>query len=162
MNPDDETPDSYPADPVPNLPLLRKVLTQIDNEPDSWEQSHWALQWDSTWGRSDLLHRQPKLIDGVLTIPEPQDMSCGTAFCVAGHALSMTGWTPQWNLEGQANYWSPPGYTDGDALVMAEYAAQDVLGLNNAEATLLFDELNDRESVQRVAEMIAARAGEAL
>jgi hypothetical protein len=149
-------------DPVPNLPLLRKVLEQIDNEPDSWEQSHWAVQWDSNRGRDDLQRRQMVMKDGVMVVREPEDMTCGTAFCVAGHALIMTGWTPRWNPQGQASYWEPPGHADGDGLILATRAAQGVLGLTNAEADLLFDEINDRKCVQQVAEMIAERMGEAL
>jgi hypothetical protein len=55
------------TDPKPNLDLLRKVLKQIDEHPETWRQSA-------------IAKRTP----------------CGTAYCVAGHAALMSGHEFDW------------------------------------------------------------------
>jgi hypothetical protein len=50
--------------PVPNLPLLRKVLDHIDAHPEEYEQSIFRTR-----------------------------TKCGTAYCIAGHVAVMTGAT---------------------------------------------------------------------
>jgi hypothetical protein len=55
------------VDPLPNLPLLRRVLDHIDAHADLWNQGH--------WGR-------------------PEDAKCGTAMCIAGWATELAdGWS---------------------------------------------------------------------
>lgn len=49
-------------DPKPNLDLLRRVLQQIDDHPDTWNQDCYARK-----------------------------TACGTQFCIAGHAAVMSG-----------------------------------------------------------------------
>src|SRR6478609_6380573 len=59
------------TDPVPNLPLLRKVLEHIDAHPEEWHQSVWAMETSAS--------------------------ECGTAFCVAGHTVVMAGGELLWD-----------------------------------------------------------------
>lgn len=54
-------------EPKPNLELLRRVLRQIDEHPETWEQSDYATK-----------------------------TQCGTRYCVAGHAVAMNGIEMQW------------------------------------------------------------------
>jgi hypothetical protein len=119
--------------PTPNLPLLRKVLDHIDAHPEEWDQE----------------------VYGTLTDASP----CGTAFCVAGHALNMVG---RFTLGNHPN--GGTMMLDGRAALGAEVgdAAADLLGLTEAERRALFSMFNSRESVQYAAERIAERAGEVL
>jgi hypothetical protein len=124
---------SAPELPVPNLPLLRKVLDHIDAHPDEWNQSTWG---EVTWASS-----------------------CGTAFCVAGHALVMSGYTTRLRESSDDEL----DFYDSDGLRVSPSAeACFLLGLTDGEADWLFDASNSRETVQENAEEIAARAGEAL
>lgn len=136
--------------PVPNLPLLRKILEKIDLEPDSWVQGCWAVDWNSITGRL-LANRHGH---ARLTYP-----ACGTAYCVAGHAADMTGWTPSgWSIGEASSYW-----TNGDGRERSiRVIARNALGLTQLEAELLFDGGNTRSRVQYLAEGIAMRAGEKL
>lgn len=120
--------------PVPNLPLLRKVLDHIDAHPEEWDQWQFA-----------------------------RVVSCGTAFCVAGHAAVMSGAEPVFSpgSDRTCTFRTAEGWT-----VDVESYARDLLGLTPDEASVvdggLFDTANDRADVQRIAEAIAARAGEVL
>lgn len=111
--------------PTPNLPLLRKILDHIDAHPEEWSQANWFTPTE-----------------------------CGTAFCVAGHAVAMT--------EGVIGIggWMEPASGEG-----WQAAGRRALGLTAEEAddfTGLFGANNTRADVQRWAEAIAARAGERL
>lgn len=57
-----------PAETGVNEDLLRRVLEHVTAHPDEHNQAHWAV-------RSD----------------------CGTAYCVAGHAVVMSGYAPDWS-----------------------------------------------------------------
>lgn len=125
--------------PVPNLPLLRKVLDHIDAHPEEWRQSTYATVTD-----------------------------CGTAHCIAGHAVAMTVGVTR----DQNGVLSP-----APAFVTFHDEGMHQLGLTEDEAQDLFvntldgedmvtirdcPEVSVREAVQRVAEAIAARSGERL
>lgn len=123
--------------PLPNLPLLRKVLDHIDTNPKEWQQGTWAND-------------------------------CGTAFCVAGHALNMDGQVQNTRdgitIQGKALWQScecEDGHRFGDVEI-AHCAGMKVLGITDAEADDLFAGDNSRHRVQVVAERIAQRAGERL
>jgi hypothetical protein len=110
--------------PAPDLSLLRKILGHIDAHPEEWDQER--------YGYSNV---------------------CGSAHCVAGHAVVMTGGV--FNRIG--------GVTGGLGGSCDAYTyAERVLGLTNEESFALFFEYNTRSMVQKIAERIAARAGERL
>lgn len=128
--------------PVPNLPLLRKVLDHIDAHPEEWNQG--------TWGENFATYSDPEAAKRYEEARLGRPL-CGTTHCIAGHAVAMT--------EGirwvGANV--RPMVDDG------WYAAgARVLGLTADEASDLFESDNRREDIQRIAEQIAARAGEVL
>lgn len=133
------------TEPIPNLPLLRKVLDHIDAHPDEWYQQDWGIQpteYAECTGHD------------IEALPAP---ACGTAFCIAGHAAIMSGARPLWRNGKMNDVCTPAGAVVGTG----DYAAE-VLGLTSDEDVALFDEWNSRETIQRHAEAIAARAGEAL
>src|SRR6478609_3488156 len=119
------------TDPVPNLPLLRKVLEHIDAHPEEWRQDSWATRTSAS--------------------------ACGTAFCFAGHAVVLAGGELLWDKEtGVAFEVTMP---DGSTSRIAA-AAREALGLTCVEASDLFYAVNARQTVQFLAEAIADRAGE--
>ena len=119
------------TDPAPNLPLLRKVLEHIDAHPKEWRQDSWATRTSAS--------------------------ACGTAFCLAGHAVVLAGGELHWDKElGVASEVTMP---DGSTMSIQK-AAADLLGLTSYEALHLFYAKNNRHAVQFLAEAIADRAGE--
>lgn len=108
-----------------------------------------------------------KVLDHIDAHPEEYDQAvwvnaCGTAFCVAGHALRLEGHAIELRREEMDGVFPRDNtYLDGE-LVNIHDAARDALGLTNEEAYLLFDENNSRYAVQYTATDIAARAGERL
>lgn len=103
-----------------NVPLLRKVLEHITEHPDEHDQRKWAIRG----GRG-------------------QD--CGTAMCVAGHAVAMTGheiaW-PTWNDNGNGYNSSVARHTrdrgsDGWPRSIEDVAREE-LGLSQTESEWLF------------------------
>jgi hypothetical protein len=151
------------SEPVPNLPLLRKVLAQIDAEPWTWEQRTWAVLWRTPAGAN---LRQARADQN--QIPE----TCGTAFCIAGHTALMEGWSPIWcGVNEDFDFMPGRARTnwvkyDGDGReVDRRYIASiagEALGLTEGERIALFDEFNSRSRIQQIAEAIATRAGEEL
>jgi hypothetical protein len=90
-----------------NVPLLRKILEHITAHPAEWNQQNWGLQTD-----------------------------CGTAFCVAGHAVAMTGHTLVWR--GQMLV----GVDDGRTAADIRRTAREELGLTGEQAGVLFESDN--------------------
>lgn len=130
-------PTNLPPLPVPNLPLLRKVLDHIDAHPDEWNQNEWGIQTERS--------------------------SCGTAFCIAGHVAVMSGAEPVWDIDGSMVHVRRP---NGQPTPVGVYAAEQ-LGITWEESGSgyvpgLFAGHNTREDIQRIAERIAERAGEVL
>jgi hypothetical protein len=135
---------TYDDDPIPepNLPLLRKALTQIEL-PGVWDQS--------TWMRTD------------------QKSMCGTAGCIAGWAVELTGRYDLLlarvnehdihNTELYAEY--AQDRETGEKEFIEEVARRE-LGLTEDEAEYLFDGNNGRHTLMTVAAAIAERAGEEL
>jgi hypothetical protein len=119
-------------EPVPNLPLLRKVLDHIDAHPEEWEQGSWAIQ--------------------------SSRYSCGTAYCLAGHVAVMTGHEPAWDSIAQGEFYAD--HTTADACIGD--VAQAELGITTEEADALFQADNSRTALREISEIIAARVGEVL
>lgn len=136
-------------EPRPNLPLLRKVLSHIDAHPEEWVQQVYAVRGETLRRVTDLRNSAS---GQALAMPV-----CGTAFCIAGHAVVMAGHDIDWDSHGRAD--SAAMTASGDYI---EDVAKAELGLTDAEAVRLFAGPNTREDVQRYAERVAARAGEVL
>lgn len=83
--------------PVPNLPLLRKVLDHIDAHPEEWNQ---GLYWTAT--------------------------VCVTAYCIAGHAVAMTEGVRTVRLdEMPGRFVSPQSGRDWDTAAIAHLGLTD-------------------------------------
>lgn len=119
------------TDPKPNLDLLRRVLRQIDDHPETWEQGDYAVKGP-----------------------------CGTAFCVAGHAVVMSGYKIKW-CEGVDDNTHESSCTTVDGQLVPPLAEQ-LLGITSEESDSLFFGGNSRDNIQRIAEAIAANRGEKL
>lgn len=94
-----------------NKELIKKIITQIEDNPGSWDQTAWAGQ-------------------GV----------CGATFCVAGWACELTGYSPrfeEFSLGGQSPITSVAENESGQQ-VQIEFHARAVLGLSHEEAYELF------------------------
>lgn len=136
-----------------NLPLLRKVVEYITQQPDEWHQEVWAARTgQSHWVQKRDEHG--RFIQG----KEYQD--CGTAMCVAGHAAVMDGFTVQWHEHDEQASCVVETDEDGRAIPI-ETAATHALGLGAAEASGLFEGDNSLSDIIELCEGFAMhRAGE--
>jgi hypothetical protein len=119
--------------PVPNLNLIREVLSVIKENPERWNQSIW------------------------MSSPEPK-FTCGTAMCVAGHAVSISDLDIKWVYSRWDKEYRG---TLEDGRMIAK-VAQELLGLTENEANTLFDANNTFAELKTIAKQIAERAGEKL
>lgn len=119
----DLTPESYsPPTHGVNVPLLRKVLEHITEHPEEWDQTVWA-----------------------------RPTACGTAYCVAGWAVTMAGLTVDMERLNNAGYRGT--LTDGRPVWDAAAALLGVPKvdfLDDAEGDI-FDPCNDLHDIWRIA-----------
>lgn len=141
FEPEIDTEQETEPEPVPNLPLLRKAMEQIQ-VPGAWDQTSW-------------MHTD-------------QASECGTAGCVAGWAVTLT---DKYELMYQRRDEHDPALSaemyveyvkdrDTGEEEFLETAAQRELGLTDDEAELLFMGNNSFRELNRQVKEIAARAGE--
>jgi len=105
------------APPALNRELLERTLLRIGDHPEDWNQQTWA-----TDDPSEL----------------PPGNECGTAFCMAGHAVLEAGGTIVWPDNAwrrTATRCNMPGRARYTPIVQA---AREVLGLTQDEAAELF------------------------
>lgn len=107
--------------PAPNAKLARKVLEQIEAHPERWDQEFWARQ-----------------------------LSCGTSYCFAGHAVTLAKPDAEFDFPGEASNYNDAVYvevpSDGRRLIME--VAQEALGLTDYSATVLFAPSNTLEHLR--------------
>lgn len=104
-----------------NVPLLRKTLEHITAHPTEWNQEY--------WGR---------------TFNNERDEVCGTAYCLAGHAVVMTGHTLTFSNGGYSHF-TDQGEEIGEV-------AERELGLTYDEAYELFHDQNSLFDLWELAE----------
>lgn len=103
--------------------------------------------------------------DHIVDHPEQHDQrdyksKCGTTQCVAGWALTFSGYTT-YHIRGWddlSSFWSwsdPSGET-----ALARPAAREVLGLDEFEANVLFLGADNQEAVQILNNLLAGRRGD--
>jgi hypothetical protein len=92
-------------------------------------------------------------------------MECGSAHCIAGHAVLMTGGVfNRYGLVGGTGYGSPSVHISRYAQTKLGLTDEEVWGFNEHSKWIpgLFNGTATRADIQVVAERIAARAGERL
>jgi hypothetical protein len=91
-----------------NKELIKKITLQIEDNPESWDQTAWAEQG-----------------------------ACGTTFCVAGWACELTGYSPRFSDQARGAITSVAVNESGEE-VNIESHARAALGLSHEEAYELF------------------------
>ena len=125
-----------------NIPELRKAVEWVEEQaelarrglPSEWDQALWVSEVDR--------YNRQRNTDGNLIIPAP----CGTVCCVAGHVALEHGCY----LDADDHFRAANG-----AEAFAPDVAEKVLGLNQVDASDLFDPSNTSADVRRIAEQIA-------
>lgn len=121
--------------PSPNAGLMWRVLDQIDAHPELWDQEYW------------------------FTVTE-----CGTAACVAGWACLLSGDKPlpllgkfeDLSVGEQAAHVDVQGW-----MRLTRLRAQELLGITEEQADVLFHYENTREDLDRlVPEIFGPRPSE--
>lgn len=117
--------------PTPDIPRLRKAVEWVEAEATK------PRPQDRQWYQSNYFIRRPEL-------------TCGTAYCVAGMIALEDGWTPEWKEFATATLVTKDGFTDS-----VHNVAKAALGLTDTQAFSLFAGTNRAEDVRAVAERIA-------
>lgn len=130
-----------------NAELFEKIAAQIEETPDSYDQSYWA-QWIMSDGERRM----------TLDTCVEMEQSCGTAFCIAGWAIQLTDGTEATQWDGWSGWRIVPREQrpNPDGKGMWRDRAAAILGLHEDEAETLFDGCwgDDLCSVGEVAEAL--------
>lgn len=150
--------------PTVNVDLLRETIHWVEEEaakpaPErKWYQASWRVR-----NLADML--------GIFVDPNDgtQKVNCGTACCVAGHAVTIAGavWLDdetlladdgddRWSLQEHTWVEETEDYVKG---VDVSTRAERILGLTHDEARALFEGSNTVENIREVAGIVAERAG---
>lgn len=105
-----------------NLTEINDIITYIEDHPESWFQGEWARKF----------HNKTR---------------CGTAYCIAGHAVHRAGYKICWNRGSHATECRRP---DGEFDTI-QTAATEVLGLTFEQASRLFSGANDMDDLKMIA-----------
>lgn len=135
---------------LPNLPLLRKIVDEITVDPAHWYQAFWATA-------QSVARKMTRNERGQFTGIE--EVACGSAYCVAGHAAQMTGYHFQWNDREDNAIDVVELDSNGNEMTISAVAMHE-LGLTQREAIGLFDAGNKLDDVKNHCRYIAERAGE--
>lgn len=118
-----------------NVPLLRKTLEHIEAHPEEHIQSTWAIRG--------------QLGEFIALFEADHLPACGTAFCVAGHAVQFAGHEIEWTGES-ASSCSVQNATSNYSQSIEETAKKE-LGLSWPQAAELFAGCNSRERIWALA-----------
>lgn len=121
--------------PILNTELLTQVIKwaeESEKAPDTEPMPGWGV-----WGQTMWFRRSSRL----------QEVTCGTAYCIAGQVAHQAGYEPVWDDASVAHYCRLPGGFP----VSASEVAQETLGLTADEATAMFNANNTIADVQAVA-----------
>src|SRR5882672_2525517 len=118
--------------PEINTPELHLIYKQIKTHPETWQQGTWAINFDLMRERGQ---------EGV------QEVNCGTACCIAGHAVARAGYEFVWpNHSAQTEL-----AIDGDGnLRLIETLAAEILGLDENQADELFSAANELDEIREL------------
>lgn len=139
-----------PGDPE----LLGKVLEVIDASPENWDQTDYAVRDEGYYApNGDLIsynYEDRENVDynatwlpDVVVDPIP---ACGTALCVAGHAVTQKGYHI---VFAAGNNNSRCCVDDTGQRYDISFLATQLLGISTYDANILFAGNNDREDLER-------------
>jgi hypothetical protein len=117
-----------------NVPLLEATLQQIKDHPDKWDQGEWVGEGD-----------------------------CGTTACFAGTTALLQGWQPNREacstliVNGPFRNWLDKWMCNPDQVGdrSVREIAQTDLGLDDAQARLLFESRNRLEMLELIVKGLA-------
>jgi len=157
-----------------NTNLLHEIADVMEFSPKRYNQSSWGEFIPDEAARERFVESHGRQPDGTLDGVEDYgwihaDVGCGTALCVAGHAAALSGWFPtifprpngreevRWSSVSETpnSYYLTHRNPDGVVVRDVSVLAQELLGLNEVEAEILFRSTN----VWTVQEMRAFAAG---
>lgn len=121
-----------------NVPLLRKVMEHIEENPEEWDQHHWLRR------RANL--RRPRVVAANIEEQRQEVLSCGTAYCFAGHTAFMTGWEPIFSPNA-LSFNGENMQKDGKSLYVGAIARIE-LDLSPEDADRLFRATNTRRDLR--------------
>jgi len=70
---------------IPNVPLMRKIVEKVQNDPTSWEQGGWVTVKLPGYKAPSFSEKT-----GIVRRDSAMLHECKTAYCVAGHAVMMS------------------------------------------------------------------------
>lgn len=113
---------------VADVAEIEAIIGYIEAHPDEWDQNVWA---ERVWAMRE---------------------TCGTTYCVAGHAVLRAGYQIMW--EPRSPYASSAIAPD-KRIENIEYAAKSLLRLNPYEAAALFSGSNTLDDLKYITKAIA-------
>lgn len=111
-----------------DIALLDRIIEQIEQHPETWDQATWE-----------------------------RETECGTAYCVAGHAVAMT--------IGPITHYSPwnAEYVTADGVIGSwSVTARDALDLTARQAHVLFHPSNTLGEIKTMRDLLAADVADQL
>lgn len=111
----------------PNVAEMEAIIGYIEAHPEEWDQQLWATKLD-----------------------------CGTAYCMAGHAVVRAGYSIRWedSLDGRRVGNTCVDPVNGQVWSI-ETLARSLLGLTPTEALYLFAASNDLDDLKITVKKIA-------
>jgi hypothetical protein len=144
---------------VPNVPLMRKILDRIREDPNSWHQRDWAI----APGDQGVINVQVYDPETGNVYPTDKTRSlevrngvCETAFCIAGHAAMLSEDPLDWDGGLKVYRTSTISGWEVNERAMHE------LGLTVVEADALFWGGNSWTAVKEFFRQYASIAGDEL
>lgn len=146
---------------IVNVPLLRKIYEHIDAHPEEWNQSYWGLI-----NVVDVPLDQKPWTEVSAKEVEQLRGTCNTAFCIAGHSVSLAGIgmkgvmviTDDGKKAVQVDYTTEKS-AEGLPISVEEYASH-VLGLDSWESETLFGGDNTKADVLYHCKQFAKSVGD--
>lgn len=131
-----------------NAALLREIAGKIEAEPRHYYQGRWTA---GLWAMEDEAQKEAAIFNDIVTLDDGTAMAtsmpvryeaalCGTAFCISGWALHLSGWGVNWNIEPGESIWWPEWTDPSGERHYPDFSAEGAraLGLYRNEAAELF------------------------
>ena len=128
----------------PNIPLLRKTVEWVEEQAALADtKRRW---YQGTWWEVE--------VDVANAQQDMNDPLCGTAMCFAGKVAYDAGWTPILS-EQDGEYRYADEATKNGVTQSISIVAQDLLGIDDEQASDLFSGSNNASRIRQIAEYIA-------